>query len=151
MSVIRRGPVYPLTVYTWDSISSYPHMAKRDANVWEKYLKAHGAEYIGFSYDVALGGRQLALEGMREEESIAWQYSTALKIDVVGWKANQAWIIEVRPDATVGTLGAALCYTLVAQREQLSELPLVPAICYESIQIDVEWCCQQTGVQLLKV
>jgi len=144
-------PVYPITLYTPTQLGHYPHMAKRDAEIWTPFLEAHAAEFLGFSYDVALGGTALALPGEDEAQLLAWKYSTALKIDAVGWKGNQAWIIEVRPDATTSALGAALCYTFVAKREALTELVMIPTIVCRNIQPDVEWTCDQLGVQVIKV
>jgi len=144
-------PVYPLTLYTPEQQAHYPHMAKRDAEIWGPFIAAHGAEFLAFSYDVALGGVAIDLPTEDEASLRAWRYSTALKIDAVGWQGNQAWIIEVRPDATVSALGAALCYTLVAKREALTQLPLIPAIVCSNIQPDVEWTCAQLGIQVVKV
>lgn len=143
--------VYPVEVWPPDVVTNFPHMAKRDAEVWLRFLKAHGSEFFGFSYDVALGGRVLDLPGHSPEELLGWQYSTALKIDAVGWKGNQVWIIEVRPDATVSAYGAAVVYTLCAKRERITELPLIPCVVCAAMQLDVEWACQQTGIQVIKV
>lgn len=144
-------PVYPLTLFTPEEQTHYPHMAKRDAEIWVKYLRKHGEEFIAFSYDVALGGVALALPTETPQSLLAWKYTTALKVDAVGWMGNQCWIIEVRPDATVSALGAALCYTMVAQREELTTLPIIPCIVCSNIQPDVEWTCVQLGVQVVKV
>lgn len=143
--------VYPLTLYMPGDHAVYPHMAKRDVAVWRRWLALHEMAFLAFSYDVALGGRRLQLEGADEATLLGWQYSTALKIDAVGWQGNQVWIIEVRPDATTSALGAALTYTLVAKREHLTELPMIPTIVCEAIQLNVEWACQATGVQVFKV
>lgn len=143
--------VYPLVLYAVDDPAPWPHMAKRDAEVWTDFLRVHGPDYLAFSYDVALGGRLLEIPDDDESLRLAWQYSTALKIDAVGWMGNQVWIIEVRPDATVSALGAALTYTLVAKREALTELPMVPCIVCRNIQPDVEWTCAQLGIQVIRV
>lgn len=144
-------PVYPLTTYLPGQLTHFPHMAKRDAEVWVDFLRKHGTDYLAFSYDVALGGVALNLPFEDEATLRGWRYTTALKIDAVGWQGNQAWIIEVRPDATVSALGAALTYTLVAKREELTDLPLIPAIVCRDIQPDVYWACAQLGIQVLKV
>jgi len=144
-------PVYPLVVVAPEQQRNYRHMAKRDVAVWERFLATHAAPFIGFSYDVALGGTRLQIEDAEEAHLLGWQYSTALKIDAVGWMGNQCWIIEVRPDATTSALGAALCYTLVAKREELTTLPLVPTVVCEAIQPDVQWACEQIGVQVVRV
>lgn len=141
--------VYPVTAVAVGDVSYYPHMAKRDVELWRRFVRTHPDMFLAVSYDVALGGRKLQVPDATPEAIAGWQYLTALRIDVVGWMGNQAWIIEVRPDATVSALGAAICYTLVAKREEFSGLQLVPAILCDGIQPDVEWCAQQLGVQVL--
>jgi hypothetical protein len=129
----------------------YPHMAKRDNVVWERFLTGYAESFLGFAYDVAVGGRPLALPGLDEASRLGWQYNTALKIDAVGFTAAQAWIIEVRPDATVSALGAALTYTMVAERDAVFRFKLLPVIVCETIQPDVGWACQQLAVHVVKV
>lgn len=143
--------IYPPQLLPVSFRGNYPHMAKLDAAVWTRFLDAHAAAFLGFYYDVALGGRRI--EGLQLDAAtlLGWQYNTALKIDAVGLTAEQAWIIEVRPDATVSTLGSALAYTLVAEREAAFPGQLVPVIVCETIQPDVDWCCQRLGVTVLKV
>jgi len=143
--------VYPVTLIEPTAQAHYRHMAKRDLALWERFLRLRGADYLAFSYDVALGGLLPQNLGDDPEWLRGYQYATALKIDAVGWQANQAWIIEVRPEATVSAYGSAIVYTLVAQREELTKLPLIPCIVCEAIQIDVQWACQRTGVQVIKI
>ena len=143
--------IYPMTLYLPEQQAHYPHMAKRDVELWERFLAAHGKEFLAFSYDVALGGSRLTIPDAPEADLTAWRYSTGLKIDAIGWQSNQAWIIEVRPEATVSAYGSAVVYTLVARREELTTLPLIPTVVCEAIQPDVEWAARMTGVQLFKV
>lgn len=143
-------PVYPLSLVPVSFTGNYPHMAKLDRAVWERYRAAHAADFLGFYYDVALGGYQLTGLGLDEPTLLGWQYNTALKIDVAARTADQIWVIEVRPAATVSALGAAVTYTLVADRDNVFDLPLVPCILCESIQPDVEWACSRLGVTVLR-
>lgn len=145
------GAVYPPIILPPRERTAYPHMAKRDAAVWDRFLRAHGAAFYGFAYDVALGGVDLPDAEGDPASKLAWRYNTALKIDAVGFQEKAALIIEVRPDAHVSAYGAAVAYTLVAQRDHFTELPVFPAIVCESIQVDVEWLCAQTGVTVYRV
>ncbi len=140
-----------MTTYLPQQVAAFPHMAKRDAAIWLRFLKTHGDEFIGFSYDVALGGLIMPEDTGDEAMRRGYQYSTAVKIDAVGWKGNQVWVIEVRPEAHIGTFGAPIGYALLFQRELLTDLPIVPCIVCESIQIDVGWLCAQVGVQVVRV
>jgi len=143
--------VYPPQLVPVSFRGHYPHMAKLDTAVWTRFLDAHAREFLGFYYDVALGGRRIEGLQLEEQDVLGWQYNTALKIDAVGLTDTQAWIIEVRPAATVSALGAALTYALVAERDDVFDVPLLPVICCESIQPDVEWACTQLGVTVVRL
>jgi hypothetical protein len=143
--------VYPPNVLPADFRGHYPHMARRDGEVWVRFLAAPPAEFLGYAYDVAVGGWKLDGLQLNEADLLGWQYNTALKVDVVGLTASEAWVIEVRPEATVSALGAALTYALVLDREQVFDLPLRPVICCQQIQPDVEWACRKLGVTVVRV
>jgi hypothetical protein len=127
----------------------FRHMAPRDAAVWQRFLTRRGADFLAVAYDVALGG-VVAAEA-EPALSRGWQYSTALKIDAVLWSERGLWIVEVRPWATVSAVGAALCYTLVAQRERLSPDPMRPMIVCEGIQPDVAWVARELAITVEQV
>lgn len=129
----------------------YRHMAKRDGEVWERFLALYADRFDAFAYDVALGG--VILEGlpMEEHERQGWQYSTALKIDAIGRAGDDFWIIEVRPEAHVSALGAALTYSLIAERDTVLPGTLLPTVVCQAIQPDVKWACDNLGIQVFIV
>lgn len=143
--------IYPLQLLPTTFRGDYPHMAKHDRALWTRWLAIHAAEYLGFYYDVAMGGYRIKGLPLDEPTVLGWQYNTALKIDAVGVTTDQAWIIEVRPEATVSALGAALSYFLVADRDQVFPLELHMAIVCETMQPDVEWACRQLGITVWKL
>lgn len=129
----------------------YRHMAKRDAEVWEAFLALFSDRFDAFAYDVALGGVTIEGSELTAEEQAGWRYTTGLKIDAVGREGDRYWIIEVRPEATVSALGAALCYALVAARDEVFPGTLVPTVVCTSMQPDVFWVCGSLGVQVMQV
>ena len=46
----------------------YPHMAKRDAAVWEQFIALYGERYEAYAYDVALGGIAGGLHFLRRDD-----------------------------------------------------------------------------------
>jgi hypothetical protein len=144
-------PVYPIEFFPPELLGWYPHMARRDAAIWERYLQQSKELWQGFAYDVAVGGIVVEATDADEATLRGYQYSTAQRIDVVGNRGTEHWIIEVRANARVGAVGAAVGYTLLAQKESWTELPLVPAVCTDNISPDVRWVAEQLGVQLLIV
>jgi hypothetical protein len=143
--------VYPPKFLPAGFRGHYPHMARRDAALWARWLDAPALAFLGYAYDVALGGWRIEGLGLSEPDQLGWQYNTALKIDAVGVTLDNYWIIEVRPEATVSALGAALCYGLVADRDEVFDLPLRLAVLCETMQPDVEWACRKTGVAVWKL
>lgn len=143
--------VYPPVILPAGFRGHYPHMARRDAVIWERFLAAPPAPFLGYAYDVALGGSKIEGLELEPQDALGWQYNTALKVDVVGLTSDEAWVIEVRPHATVSALGAAYTYALVCDRDQVFELPLRPVICCEAIQPDVAWACTRLGVRVVTV
>jgi hypothetical protein len=126
-------------------------MARRDTEVWVRFLAAPPELFLGYAYDVAVGGWKIEGLDLNEADQLGWQYNTALKVDVVALTAAEAWVIEVRPEATVSALGAALTYAMVLDREQVFSLPLRPVVCCQQMQPDVEWACGKLGVRVVKV
>lgn len=145
------GAVYPPEVMPRDWRGNFPHMAKRDAVVWLRFMDRYEENFSGFAYDVAIGGIEIEGLPMDVPDRLGWRYNTALKIDAVGFQDDRAWIIEVRPEATVSALGAALTYALVCERDQVFAVPLLPVIVCETIQADVEWTAAQLHITVVKV
>ncbi|MGH8908598.1 MAG: hypothetical protein ACRD0K_19390 [Egibacteraceae bacterium] len=142
-------PVYPLDWQPPIKTGRYPHMAKHDARIWEAFLDQYGGNFLAISYDVALGGSVLPGDSLPEDERLGWQYSTAFKIDAVAQQENQVWIIEVKPGASASAIGQALCYTILAEDDSLSPLPLIPTVVTDRASADIKRCAEALGVQLI--
>jgi len=145
------GPVYEPVWYPAAYRGRYPHMAKRDAAVWETFLEAYSVRFEAFAYDVALGGILLDMPDLTVGDAAGWQYTTALRIDAVAREGDRYWIIEVRPEAHVSALGAALCYTLVAKRDAAFPGALLPAVVCTYMQPDVKWVADNLGITVFQV
>jgi len=144
-------PVYKPEFFPPALLGYYPHMARRDATIWERYLKLEARSWVGFAYDVALGGNKVDDPLATEAELLGYQFSTAQRVDVVGDRSTEHWIIEVRSQARVGAVGAVMGYTLLAQREPWTHLPLVPCVITDNMSPDVRWVAEQFNVQVIIV
>jgi len=144
-------PVYPLQWHPAGERHSYPHMAKNDAVLWERFLADYAGNFLAFAYDVALGGYlpdepadDLAVRKM-------WQYSTACKIDALGERPDDLWIIEVRPHANVASIGSVLCYTLLARADGLETKPIVPCVLTDRCSPDIQYCAEALEITLIQL
>ena len=144
-------PVYePLVVRPVKS-GHYPHMAKHDAVIWERFLAQYTPRIAGVAYDVALGGMVIDSALGDEATRLGWQYETALKVDAMVLMERDCWIVEVRPRANVSSVGSALCYVEAAKRDGFTTRPLLPVIVTDSASPDIQFCCAQLGVLLIQV
>jgi hypothetical protein len=144
-------PVYPLEWMLPQERGSYPHMAKNDAVLWERFMDAYGGNYNRFAYDVALGGFKPDPAAGDEATRLGYQYATALKIDAVGERPDDVWIIEVRPHAGVSAVGAALCYQLLAGVDKFTDKPLVACVLTDRASPDIRYCCEALEVVLIEM
>lgn len=145
------GPVYPLAIVPRDWRGDYPAMAKRDAQVWARWLTRFADRFLGFAYNVAMGGVTLAVPEADPATLTMFRYQTAVKIDAVAFSADEAWIIEVKPEAQAGALGAVIAYTLVAERDQVFDRALRGAIVCEYCQPDTKWCAERLGIAVYEL
>jgi len=144
-------PVYPLVWTPLIKSGHYPHMAKLDAAIWERFLDQYADNYLEVAYDVALGGFLPNEDQGDLPTRTGFQYSTALKVDAVLRREGEVWIVEVKPSGSVSAIGAALCYTVLAAQDGFSDWPLVPAVVTDRASPDIFYCAEALGVTLVEV
>lgn len=145
------SPVYPVTPEQPALTGNYPHMARRDAPLWEQFLQSQGANFTGVAYDVALGGVVPTGANEEDETVIGWRYSTAVKIDAVLFTPSEVWIVEVKPNASLSAIGQVLGYMLLAEREPFTDLPMIPTIITDNLGSDIRYVADQLNVQVIVV
>lgn len=144
-------PVYPLDWKLPGPLGHYPHMAKHDARLWERFLADYAANFERFCYDVALGGFRPDEHTGTLDQRLGWQYSSAVKIDAVGERTDDVWIIEVRPHAGVSAIGAALCYSVLAAVDTFTAKPLVPVVLTDRASPDIRICADALEVAVIEL
>lgn len=144
-------PVYPVERLPVTHRGSFPGMAKHDAVIWHRFLDAYADAFDSFAYNVALGGPVIAPEHGEEAARLQWQYANALKVDAVGFRPAEAWIIEVKPSAGVSAIGAALCYAELAQVDRFTDLALTPVVVTDQASPDIKLCARELGVVIFEL
>lgn len=139
-------PVYPVEWVDATARGNYPHMARHDAMIWERFLGEFALSFRRFAYDVALGG--LLKPGTDDDlaQRLGFQYSTACKVDVVAERDEDCWLIEVKPDAHAGAVGQALVYTTLGEKDRPSDKPLVPVVVTNRCSEDIKYAAGELGV-----
>jgi len=100
--IVGRFPFAPL--------SKYPHMKPEDVAVWNRFVAANSGLFDTVDYDVPVGTGA----DVDPEHPDAIQYDakilTRKKVDVVAYKGNAVFVIEVKPVANARGLGQILTY-----------------------------------------
>jgi hypothetical protein len=90
---------------------NYEGLNATSIGLWRKWLELYEDRFESFEYNVRIGQGIAAPAGISEEWAKIWQMLTQKRIDVVGERENQTWVIEIeeRPGArTFGQVGLYL-------------------------------------------
>jgi len=98
----------------------YPGLLPAEANVWRAWLRSHEGEFDAFRYNVHVGPgvtipREILTRGDALEAAYAEQYrkATQFKIDVIGLRGNDWWIIEVEDRVNPTAIGQLQTYQVL--------------------------------------
>jgi len=140
--------VYPI-VWTPPAVTGwYENLQRRDVAVWERFLRAHGSLFDAVAYNVAVGGLLPEAQEPDDIGALGWKYSTALKIDALAREQGLTWAIEVKAQASVSAIGAAIAYPLMLAREE-PDLPIAGgAIVCGHLPPDFAWLAEQLRVRV---
>lgn len=93
----------------WQGIP--PHVSSEDLVLWERFRREAPGTYAALYFDVALGEGEEAPPGTPLAVAEAWRRLTRFRADVVG-ERREGWdIVELRPNAGPGAIGALQVYT----------------------------------------
>ena len=88
-------------------------MLRADAAVWDRFLDEYGYQFVGFRYDIHVGGEVERESGWSEKVFQMASWLAAKRIDAVGYKAGETWIFEVKPEAGVTAVGQLVTYKML--------------------------------------
>jgi hypothetical protein len=96
--------------FAFDIQSHYPHMKPADVLIWEAFIRGNPGFFDSVDYDVPVGEGAPFLPESEEAFVSDYRLLTQKKIDVVGYRDNEVWLIEVKPNAGSKALGQILTY-----------------------------------------
>lgn len=128
-------------------LPKYPHLVGSDIPTWDTWIRAHGQLFSGYDYDVHVGA---GLEPDRDQPyplQTMWIGLTQKRIDVVGYRPGEIWLIEVKDRPTTAAVGQALSYQILYQADYNPIHPPIPCIIAGSIEPDIELVLVHFGVR----
>jgi len=129
----------------------YPHLMPEDTAIWTQFLA--GGKFLPdvVWYDVRVGQ---AIKLSDIEPSWMRKYalaSTRKRIDVVGRKGLDYWVIECKPGASYAALGQVIYYSRAFAREFSHQGEVVPMIVTDAMDLDLKIDFEEIGVVVAEV
>ena len=96
----------------------YDNMMTASVDLWRKWLALYEDRFEKFYYNVRVGAGTRPPGDTTPVMARAWWADTALRIDAVGERENQTWVIEVAERPTRQILGSLQLYAHLLPRYQ---------------------------------
>lgn len=100
-------------VYDPEKLRKYPHMLPADVALWERFLSRHSDFFVAVEYDVHVGGAVERLPAWSDKFTLEASWLAAKRIDVVGHKPGEIWLIEVKPEPGTAAIGQLVSYEIL--------------------------------------
>lgn len=125
-----------------------PHVSQDDLVLWETFRRLSASEFRRFFFDVALGRGQDPGPNVAPSVAAAWRRLTRFRADVVGDTETEWTIIELRPNAGPGAIGALQVYTTLWRQEPPDGRPLRALLVTDDCTDDIRVVASLAGIEI---
>lgn len=129
----------------------YPQMLEEDWPTWDRFLDLYSDTFLCLYYNVRVGGQINIDPKISNSIAKAWYDSTAKRIDVLGEKENEVWIIEVTTQPGLRAVGQILSYFNLWVLDPKIEKPIVNVLVAEELDPDLEYVLFSSGIKFFQV
>lgn len=127
----------------------YPHMRIEDKTIWERFIDKNPGFFDKVEYDVHVGSKP-------EFSTVVTEFTGGdvgniyqKKIDVVGYKGDKIYIVELKPRADARSLGQVLGYKSLYLRDIDSTASCIPMVITDFIGLDMHDLAGELGVVIV--
>jgi hypothetical protein len=140
------GPAFEIT---WRGTPE--QMLFSDVPLWHRFLDRYAYEFERFYYNVRVGGPDVSKIEGDEQLKRMWYLNTAKRIDAVGEKKNEIWIIEVASSPYLRAVGQCLSYGFLWAEDPKINKPVKTILVCPYIDSDLERILKHYGVWVLTI
>jgi hypothetical protein len=126
----------------------FPHLAPEDEKIWRRFIDQNPLFFSSVDYDFRVGeGRDYSEfpDDIYKKDMI---HLSQKRIDVIGYKLNEAYIIELKPKATFSAIGQVIGLTELYKRENPTNPNVKSVIITDEILPDMNSLCLKMNVLL---
>lgn len=134
--------------YTYEKMSEYPHMLKRDAEIWHRFIEQNPGKFLHCIYDLHVGDGAPIEDDTPPRDAYAWKRVTQWRADVAAWDGNALYMIEVKPNAKASAIGQALGYKILYLDNNKTGIKVVPVVLTDNAFGETEKFAAAVGVEM---
>jgi hypothetical protein len=126
-------------------------MLPPDVPLWHLFLDRYAGNFERFFYNVRVGGPDMTSIDADEAMKKMWYASTAKRIDAIGEKKDEIWIIEVASSPYLRAVGQSLSYLFLWNEDPKIDKPAKMVLLCYFIDSDLERILKHYGVMIVKM
>lgn len=129
----------------------YPHLSPSEARIWDRFVRKNPDVFERVAYDVKVGSVPDFVLEHNDAAIRAQRDLYRYKIDVVAFKGEEVFIIELKQAATMRAIGQVIGYKELLKREYkpASEPKLV--IITDVLMPDMNVLTSSVGIQIIVI
>jgi len=126
-------------------------MLPADVPLWHRFLDRYASNFERFFYNVRVGGPDVSTIEGDEVLKRMWYLNTAKRIDAIGEKENELWIIEVASSPYLRAVGQMLTYHFLWDLDPKINKPVKDVLLCYYLDSDLEKVLKHHGVEVLTI
>lgn len=135
--------------FKYEILVKYPHMGPRDVQIWERFIEANPDFFQSVDYDVLVGKGapfDTTLKNL-EGQDVGAIYN--LKIDVVGYRENEIWVVEIGPNKGVNGVAMVSAYDEHYRAKYKPQAKVIAALLTDRLTPDMQFLAKKWEVELI--
>ena len=126
-------------------------MLPPDVPLWHLFLDRYASNFERFFYNVRVGGPDISKISGDLALAKMWYASTAKRIDAIGEKKDELWIIEVASSPYLRAVGQCLSYKFLWNQDKKINKPAKMVLLCYFLDSDIEKVLKHYGVMIVKI
>lgn len=126
-------------------------MLPADVPLWHRFLDRYASNFERFFYNVRVGGPDVSKIEGDEVLKRMWYLNTAKRIDAIGEKENELWIIEVASSPYLRAVGQMLTYHFLWDLDPKINKPVKDVLLCYYLDSDLEKVLKHHKVEVLTI
>ncbi len=137
--------------FPFEKLLKYPHLSPQDKAIWEKFIEKHPKFFDSVDYDVKVG-KPREYKGKPEDVyKKDLQILSKKRIDVVGYKNDMVFVVEIHPSASFETLGQIIGKISLYKKEFGNEKKVKGILITDKEVPDIRELCNENNIDYFLV